>query len=285
MAITDNSYWMEGGDAGVLLIHGLGGTPTEMKNVAKTLNRAGFTVYGMQLAGHCGSEADLTATTWQEWYASVEAAHDRLQARCRNVFAGGLSMGALLALHLAARRPDRVRGLCLYSITLKYDGWSVPKLSFLLPLVLRLPWGKRYSFYETFPYGIKDDRLRAVILRQMQSGDSSGAGLLRTPGVSIREFYRFQRVVRRELHTVRTPAIFLHPSHDDIAKAETNAVYCRDRLAGPTELVLLDNSYHIITVDRQHREVADRTAGFFRNLLEAATVPAQNRCDGRPVWR
>ena len=43
------------------------GTPAEMRFVGKGLNRAGFTVYGMQLAGHCGSEADLLRTGWRDW--------------------------------------------------------------------------------------------------------------------------------------------------------------------------------------------------------------------------
>ncbi len=277
MAITDNSFFLEGGPEGVLLIHGLGGTPTEMKSVAKGLNKAGFTVYGMQMAGHCGSEADLIATTWQDWYASVEAAHDRLRARCQTVFAAGLSMGAVMAMYLAARRPGEVRGLGLYSVTIKYDGWSIPKLSFLLPFWLRMPWGKNYCFYETFPYGIKDDRLRAIVLRQLQSGDSSNAGLIRTPGVCVREFYRFVKEVLRKIPDIQSPALFLHPSHDDIAKAETNAIYCQRRLTIPSELILLDNSYHIITIDRQRHVVIDNTIRFFRDLLTspASSAPSQ----------
>ena len=57
--IQDSSYFLNGNRNGVLLIHGLTGTPNEMRIIAKGLNQAGFTVYAMQLAGHCGDEADL----------------------------------------------------------------------------------------------------------------------------------------------------------------------------------------------------------------------------------
>ena len=44
--MTDNSFFFEGGSHGVLLIHGLTGTPTEMKFVGKGLARQGF--YGLR---------------------------------------------------------------------------------------------------------------------------------------------------------------------------------------------------------------------------------------------
>ncbi len=53
------------------------------------------------------------------------------------MFVAGLSMGALLALKLAADRPRDVDGLGLYGTTFFYDGWTMPaigRLSFLLPL-------------------------------------------------------------------------------------------------------------------------------------------------------
>lgn len=67
------------------MIHGLTGTPNEMRIVGRGLNRAGFTVYAMQLAGHCGDEADLNKTTWQDWYKSVEEAAFKLQEQVDHI--------------------------------------------------------------------------------------------------------------------------------------------------------------------------------------------------------
>lgn len=269
--VSDNSYFLPGGPAGVLLIHGLGGTPVEIKNVGKALARAGYTVYGMQMAGHCGTEEDLLATTWQDWYASVEAAHTRLAEHCKTIFAAGLSMGAVMALHLAARRPAAIAGVGMYSTTLKYDGWSITKFSFLLPLVLRLPWGRNYAFYEAHPYGIKDERLRRVVVRNLEAGASADAGLMRTPGLSLREFYRLVAVVKREMPQIKTPALVLHATEDDVASVR-NAYYLQKHLAGPVELVLLDDSYHLITVDRQRHEVINHSIRFFNALCPPAVA-------------
>ena len=81
----------------------------------------------------------FTDSSWQDWYASVEAAHDRLRQDCDIVIAGGLSMGALMALHLAHNRPKAVDGLALFAPTLRLDGWSMPWHSVLLRLIRPSP--------------------------------------------------------------------------------------------------------------------------------------------------
>src|SRR5262245_40457640 len=90
MAAADQSIRLSGGRLGFLLIHGLGGTPMELRYVAQGLARRGHTVHIPQLAGHCGTAGDLRATSWKDWYASVEAEHERLAARCDTIVVGGL---------------------------------------------------------------------------------------------------------------------------------------------------------------------------------------------------
>src|SRR3954453_16123346 len=70
--MNDNSFTLQGGPVAVLLVHGLTGTPSEMKTVAKAIARLGYTVHGVQLAGHCGTEAELLQTGWRDWSRSVE---------------------------------------------------------------------------------------------------------------------------------------------------------------------------------------------------------------------
>lgn len=249
----------------VLLIHGLTGTPTEMRYVGKELSKAGFTVYGIQLAGHCGTENDLLQTGWHDWYASVEAAHAELVARHGSVFVAGLSMGALLALHLAHEHPDTVRGIALYSLTIWHDGWTIPKLVFLLPLFLYTPLGLKYRFVESFPYGIKDERLRQRVIASMHSGDSAAAGTLGMAGSSLRQLYKFISVLKPELPKIKTPTLILHSTDDDITSLR-NPRYVERHLGGPTKTVLLDDCYHMITVDQQRGKVVQETVEFFNTI-------------------
>lgn len=274
--IQDYSFSFPGSRDGVLLIHGLTGTPTEMRALGKGLHGAGFTVHGMQLAGHCGTVDDLLSTGWRDWYASVEAAADRLQERVDRLFVGGLSMGALLALKLAAERPQQVAGVGVYGATFRYDGWALPsvtRLAFLLPLLKRLGVGRSRVFLEQPPYGVRDERLRARISAALERGGSGAAGLNANPWYALAEHYSLAAHVRRRLPGVTAPCLIAHATHDDVA-SRANADLVRRRVRGPTELLWLDDSYHLITIDRERHRLVERSAGFFRSLGGANAVRA-----------
>jgi carboxylesterase len=268
--MAGKGFFYPGGRQGVLLIHGLTGTPTEMKHIGKGLARLGFTVYGVQLAGHCGTEADLLATGWQDWYRSIESAMLVLRSCVDHVFAAGLSMGAILALHLAAEHPDRISGLALYSTSFWYDGWSTPPLAGFLPLLMRLPFGRRYRFMEAFPYGVKDERIRQWVLNHMQQGDSSQAGLLGTPGPSLLEHQTLAEIVKRELPSIRTPTLVVHASEDDLTSVR-NADFVEHTHGGLVKKVMLDDCYHLITIDRQRDVVVAESAAFFCSVVRSKT--------------
>jgi carboxylesterase len=263
--IRPTDFFLEGDRRGVLLIHGLTGTPMEMRLLGKGLNNAGYTVHGMQLAGHCGSVEDLLATGWRDWYSSVERAADALLEKVDHLFVGGLSMGALLALKLAAERPAQVAGVGVYGATFRYDGWSIPwsaRLSFVLPLLKRLGIGRERAFLEQPPYGLRDERLRAQISAAMHSGDSTIAGLLGNPWHSLADLYQLAAAVRRQLPQVTSPCLVAHASEDDVASVR-NAELVMENVSAPAELLLLKNSYHMITIDKERRVLIDRSARFF----------------------
>jgi len=263
-----------------LLIHGLTGTPTELRRVAQGLAKRGHTVYVPTLAGHCGDNSDLQATGWQDWYESVRKTFVGIRQRHEKVIVGGLSMGAVMSMHMAAQHPGEVAGLLLYSTTLRYDGWNMPKVAVLTPLLMAIPFGVHLCrFNETSPYGIKDVRLRAIVERQMKAGESSSAGLLTMSGTSVRELHRLVAVVKREMPSVKVPTLVLHSSEDDIT-SRWNADYCEKHLGGPVTKVLLDDCYHMITVDLQYRTVISLSADFIDGLIEPpahGTVPENDR--------
>jgi carboxylesterase len=278
--LPDRTLFVPGGRLGVLLIHGLGGTPIELRFIAQTLARAGHTVYCCQLAGHCGTPEELRRSTWQEWYASVEAAHDFLRERCDTIVAGGLSMGGILAIHLARNRPESVHGLLLFAPTLRLDGWSMPWYSRPLHYVRPLPIKLEFDLAEREPYGLKDERVRALVLASMQSGDSGQAGVFSTPMRSFANFNALVSLVKRSLDQVRQPALIVHPRDDDIASLE-NAQYLQTHLGGLVETLVLDNSYHMVTLDQQRHIVAERTERFVSWLESrpAAKAKADRRVD------
>jgi carboxylesterase len=266
MQSTDQSIRLPGGRLGFLLIHGLGGTPLELRYVAHGLARAGHTVHVPQLTGHCGTIEELKATGWLDWHSSVEAEHDRLRAAgCDTTIVGGLSVGAILALHLAAARPGTVSGLALYAPSLWLDGWGVPWHAALFKLVTVKWCADLFSFAERHPWGVKDERLRALIEKAIKSGDSSRAGVAALPGRLMLELRWLVQRVKQEIGQIRQPALIVHPREDDRASLR-NLNYLQASLVGLTETVVLDDSYHLVTLDRQRQIVVARTLEFAARL-------------------
>ena len=115
--------------------------------------------------------------------------------------------------------------------------------------------------------------------------------MLSTPGSSMLELRWLVREVRRELSGIRQPALIIHPREDDRSDVK-NAMYLSRNLGGIVDLVVLDDSYHIITLDRQRHIVVDRTntyaAWVIRQLDErassaAAIVAAKAKAAARPA--
>ena len=273
MSTPDRSYKFEGGRTGVLLVHGLGGTPIEMRYVALALSRAGHTVSVPQLAGHCATEAELKFSHWQDWYGTIERELDELRKTCDTVIVGGLSAGAILSLHLAANRPDDVQGVACMAPTIWLNGWGVPWYGRLFRLVHHKWFANLIQFTECEPYGIKDKRLREMVVEALHSGDPSQAGVYSTPGGPMLEFRWLVDIVRKQLPSIKQPALILHPREDDRADLG-NAFYLQRNLGGPVDMTVLDDCYHIVTIDRQREVVADRTVAFVERVAAKAAKPA-----------
>ena len=66
---------------------------------------------------------------WTDWTGHVERALADLRARCARAFVGGLSMGSLLTLYLAAQHPD-LPGAIAYSPAT----WVADRKIYLTPI-------------------------------------------------------------------------------------------------------------------------------------------------------
>jgi carboxylesterase len=174
-------------------------------------------------------------------------------------------MGAILAARLAREQPERVHGLIMLAPTLWYDGWSMPWYRFLLKLLIHTTWGRRYRFIEHEPYGVKDQRIRAWVMRAMESKDSSNAGLLATPSQAVREMWRLVNDVKPSLSRIRQHTLLIHAREDDIASL-SNVFFLAKNLGGCVESLILDDSYHLITVDRQRARVNRRVCDFVTSV-------------------
>jgi carboxylesterase len=94
----------------------------------QVLREAGFAVSQPALPGHGTRPEDLLKVRWQDWLLAAREAYAALPEP-RGVV--GLSMGALLAAHLAAERPTRALVALAPALALKSP--LAPLLAWLIP--------------------------------------------------------------------------------------------------------------------------------------------------------
>lgn len=257
----------EGGRVGVLLLHSLGGSPIELRFVAQGLARQGYTVYCPLIPGLGGGTDVSGLSSWQDWYNTLKTAHDELCKHCDLVLVGGQSAGSVLTLKLAQERPETVQGLVLYAPTLNPNGWAIP-LSFQLFKLIQQRWlANMFFLRQRAPFGIKDERIRNFVIESAKSDNPALADILGRKGGIVWEFRRLVRHVSKGLADIRQPAVIFHPRTDDQSDI-SNANRLMRSLGGLVEVTVLDDSYHMVTLDRQRSIVVERTVDFVGRLTQ-----------------
>jgi carboxylesterase len=257
----DIRYPAGGKDHAVLLLHGLSSTPQELSYLARSLAKQGYAVHAPYLPGY---GLGTPCSNASQWRAQVRHCFDELQDKHARVSVGGLCIGATLALALAAE-DTRVLALALLSVTLDYDGWTIPWYHWLLTLAYRTPLRNLYSLNEREPYGLKNQALRAKVARSMLlRGDSEiGAASLSMP--HIYEARALARYVKGCLPKVQADCVLIHAIDDDVSST-ANAEFVYARVGSPCKRkIFIDNCYHIITMDNERELVANETRWFFED--------------------
>ncbi len=266
---NNTTFRIAGGRTGVLLLHGLCGTPAEMRFIANGLARAGYTLHCPTLRGPGGSRPDCVGSTCHDWYRSAKDALDELHRECDTVIVGGLCLGSIIALHLAANNPETVQGIALFSPTFWTNGWAMQWYSKLFSLVPTRWIANLMQFPDAASLGIKCPRVREFVRTALAGCDGSNLGTSGVPGAMVFEHRRLVASAKKLLGRIRQPALIIHSREDDYANLN-NATYLQAKLPSAVDLVVLDDSYHMVTLDKQRHVVVERMRAFVERI--AASV-------------
>ena len=262
--MKDYSFRYEGSKKkGVLLVHGLTGSPPEMRFVGKKLNKMGFTVYAPMLAGHCIDEAALVKTTYEDWIEGLRAAIRTFSKEVDEVYMAGICVGGGLALYAAHLESGLVKGVAIYSAALNYDGWNVPfyypVAGMMTPMLIKIPFLNRISFDEISPYGIKSDRIRKALMATPKGIEGT---LPSFPAKSLYQNSRLNKKLKEILPMTKIPTLLVHATEDDVSHPR-NSKKIQKLHGSVCKIEWLSDSYHLIHVDQERNKVAELTGHFF----------------------
>ena len=233
---------------GVVMSHGFTGSPHGVRDWAKSLAGEGYAVRMPLLPGHGTSWQELSRTRWQDWHAALDAAYLELARDCEHVVVAGLSMGGALALRLAATRP--VAGAVLVNPGLIIDDPRAP-LAGILQFVLKST---------------------PAIANDILKPDMDEGAYPRTPVAAAHELNKMFKDTVRLLPRITAPVRVYRSAVDHVVSESSMVALRRGLRNAPLEVIRLENSYHVATMDNDAPEIFRGTAEFIRSTV-AGHIP------------
>jgi carboxylesterase len=234
------AFRFDGGDLGVLLLHGFTGNPTSMRPLGEWLAAQGVSVAAPRYPGHGTTWEDLATTKWEQWEAEATGALEELRSRTKDLVACGLSMGGGMALHLAANHPDAIRGVAVVNAYVRN------------PQMAMAPVARLFT------------KSRKGIGNDIKKPAQNEAPYERVPFTGIMQLNRMCKTVQSELPKVQQPLLVFNSTEDHVVPKD-NAQYILDHAGSEQkELVTLPNSYHVATLDYDAETIQERVLEFAR---------------------
>lgn len=241
---------IDGSDVGVVLCHGYPSTPQSMRGWAEHLAAAGYSVRVPLLPGMGTNWKDLNATGWQDWYGELEVAYEQLARRCRTVFAAGLSMGGLLATKLAQEKPA-LAGLVVVNPIYAHTNPALKILPLLQHVVPSLG-------------GIAGDIKQPGVVELAYD---------RNPLRSMYSQTRLWKIVVEDLPHLRLPVLLLTSREDHVVPPVSWQTFLKRLGSDDVTHVMLENSYHVATMDNDAELIFEESVRFFERLTPPAVGP------------
>lgn len=246
----------------VLLLHGMTGSPFEMKQYGKNLHKGGFDVVCPCLPGHGDGVQNVRNVKWQDWFNFAEEKYLELKKSYAEVYLGGLCMGAVLALALAEKHKD-VSGIIALSTTLFLDGWSIPWYRFLMPLGLHTILRYFYTFPEREPYGIKNEIVRRKISSLLKENT---VALDCIPMTCVYELLQMSKHVRKNAKNINAPILIMHSREDNLTSLNSSDFVNKKISSKIKEYIILENSYHLIVLDNEKDIAVSKSVEFLNRI-------------------
>jgi carboxylesterase len=239
--------FFRGNNTGFLFIHGFTASPFEGRDLARWLHeKLGISISVPLLTGHGTKPEDLLGITWSQWFDDVVGSYHKLKKDAERIFVCGQSMGAALALKLAAG--ETVSGLISLAGAVFLKDWRLS----LLPLFRNLI---------TFHYKSKGPDIKnSVIKTQVPTYH-------KYPVKSIDQLLSLFRSTRSELNKVTAPALLIH-SQKDRTVHFSNLDFIYNHISSQKkEKVVLNHSYHVISIDLEKEQIYQKILRFIEENI------------------
>ena len=242
--MRSDPFWAEGGRTGILVLHGFTGSPASVLPWAEFLAASGYSVSAPRLPGHGTRWQDLNKTTWFDWYGQAEASLIDLASRVDRIFLAGLSMGGALSVRLAERHPELISGLILVNPALVDPHGLIRRSSILRFFKATLkPTDSDIAKPDPPVHGYAETPLRALYSLSLLLAD-----------------------IRPRLAKIEIPILLFRSIQDHVVPSASSEAILHEARSFDKKLILLENSYHVATLDYDAEIIHEQSLAFIKRL-------------------
>ncbi|RKQ35521.1 alpha/beta hydrolase [Oceanobacillus halophilus] len=239
-------FRIKGNEIGILISHGFMGTPQSVRYLGERLAQNGYSISAPRLLGHGTHYKDLEKCTHQDWFESLEERYKELKQQCREVFVIGQSMGGTLSLWLANKYPE-IKGVILIN----------PALT--LPAFEKLRKKTRPRFINNGKPDIK-------------AKDTYELAYSRVPIKSIHELQDLMDKTPAILPEISSPILAMKSTEDHVVPPENTDYILENVNSKEKQLVVLQDSYHVATLDNDKDQIVAESHQFVQQLIGAGSI-------------
>ena len=232
---------------GVYIIHGFTNTTYEVKELARYIGDQGYYAVAHNLPGHGTTPEDCNRCKYTNWIEFVEQGVADMSSRCDNIYVIGISMGAVLALHLSSIFP--LNAVVVASPVLKFKDYISTRI--LTPLFHRLiPFREKRKSY---PKAVRDKY--------------NYFGYQVWPLSAVNEMRKLTNQVKKSLPDVKCPALIIHSTVDMLSIPENiSLVYDNISSEIKEKLIVKQASHNLFVPNPDQELIFQKVTSFFNQF-------------------
>jgi carboxylesterase len=249
-------YTIDNGSTAILLIHGINDSPACYHKVAPALAEQGFTCRVMRMPGFAKPVPEYARATRQQWVAAVESEVKGLRQDHERVIAVAHSLGGAVTIAYLLENPGALDAVVLMAPAIEVSNLRSPvlptrgwhEISRWVLLFTRVA-------YSPFP------------------GDCHDAAALEYPGripftpkTTADETFRLVDFNRGRAAELQVPLMMVLTQHDKVIDWRAAERFYEQASSETKEIHFLENSGHVIPVDRDWKTLVQKIAEFAREF-------------------
>ena len=216
---------------GVLLIHGFTGSPCSLEPIAISFAKNNFNVELPLLPGHGTKWQDLNKVKYTDWINTLEISLLELSKRVNFIF-----------VYLASHH-KKINGLILVNDAIILND---PRL-FFIPII---------RFFLSASKAIGEDIKKPGVTEKSYD---------KNPTNGLYELLKLNKYVKKNLKKVFCPVLSFKSKIDHVVPIKSSLYTLKKISSNNKELIWLNNSYHVATLDYDQDIIIEKSIKFIEN--------------------